>query len=116
MATETENLMLLLARMRDSAALLNRAEEAVTSASEYIETDDVELLIGVAARSVDRLIGRLEMATGAVDVGEGIEMVQLDAGELCEGLPTMLKAMAADENADLRRARAGFDHADFEAR
>jgi len=67
-------LLIMLARMRDTAALLARAEEALTGASEYIETDDVELLAGVCARGVDRIISRLELAAGVVEVGEGIEL------------------------------------------
>ena len=74
----SDALLLMLARMRDTAALLTRAEESLIGASEYIETDDVELLVGVAERAVDRIIGRLEFATGQVEVGEGIELVVAD--------------------------------------
>ncbi len=116
MNNRTESLHKKLARMREVAGLLARAEDALCGASEYLETDDLESLVGVASRGVDRLIGRLELATDSVQVGEGIEAAPLGAVDLHGGLPGFLHAMAADENADLRRARAGFDRADFEAR
>ena len=116
MATTNQSLLLLLARMREAGVLLARAEDLVSGAGEYLETDDCEILCGLASRGVDRIVSRLEQATGVVEVGEGVDLVQLDASDLCEGMPTMLKAMAADENADLRRARVGLDQADFEAR
>jgi hypothetical protein len=106
-------LLLMLARTRATARLLARAEEALAGASETFDIDDADLLVGIAARAVDRIIGRLELATGAVEVGEGVELA-----EPAEPQPTfttlsapMARAMAADEAADLRRAREAVEQA-----
>jgi hypothetical protein len=103
MTTETESLLLLLAQMREAAALLTRAEDAITGAGEYLETDDLEILVGVAVRGAERIVAQLEAATS--------EPEQVPAETLHPQMSAMLKAVAADDSADLRRARDAVERA-----